>query len=351
MNPHILVIDDNAEMADNIASILQLARYRVTLALNGKEGVRIASRVHPDLVICDILMPELDGYGVFHILRSDPETADIPIIFLSAKSSLQDMREGMNLGADDYLTKPFETNDLLRAVEVRLRKRGMPTTVVNSAEGVAEFFSKAREMKEFEKLSENRPVRTFHKKDVIFMEGQAPNELYYIEKGAVKTYKVNEEGKELITAIHHEGNFLGYLPLLEESTCNETAEALETSRIMLIPKTDFIHLLYNSKEVAHKFIKMLSNNLDEVENRLMTLAYQPVRKRVAGELLHALTLASASHGDLITVSRRDMANIVGTATESLNRTLSDFRDEGLIDMHHEGIRILNKPGLERLMHA
>jgi CRP-like cAMP-binding protein len=349
MSAHILVIEDNPEMAENISSILQLAQYRVTNAVNGKEGVKLANQLRPDLILCDIMMPELDGYGVLHILHAEPETAIIPFVFITAKADKKDLRAGMNLGADDYLTKPFESTDLLKMVEVRLRKREMMQGSRNTAEEVSEFFSKTREMKEFQKLSENRPVRSFRKKDIIFMEGQAPNDLYFIESGKVKTYKVNEDGKELITGIHTEGNFIGYLPLLEETASHETAEALEPTRIMLIPKADFLHLIYTSKDTAHKFIKMLSNNLDEVESRLLNIAYQSVRQRVAGALLRISGPAAKGKEELITISRRDIANIVGTATESLNRTLSDFKDEKLIEIHHEGLQILDRAGLERLM--
>lgn len=350
MSAHILVIEDNPEMAENISSILQLAQYRVTSAGNGKEGVKLANQLHPDLILCDIMMPELDGYGVLHILHSEPETATIPFVFITAKADKKDLRNGMNLGADDYLTKPFESTDLLKMVEVRLKKREQLQGRGNTMEEVSEFFSKTREMKEFQKLAENRPVRTFRKKDIIFMEGQMPNDLYYVESGKVKTYKVNEEGKELITGIHQAGDFIGYLPLLEESVSHETAEALEPSRIMMIPKADFLHLVYSSKDVAHRFIKMLSNNLEEVEERLLNIAYQSVRQRVAGALLRIFDQASAQgQKDLITVSRRDIANIVGTATESLNRTLSDFKDEKLIDILHEGLKIINRPALERLV--
>jgi CRP-like cAMP-binding protein/CheY-like chemotaxis protein len=350
MSPHILVIEDNTEMSENISSILQLAQYRVTSAMNGKEGVKLANQLRPDLILCDIMMPELDGYGVLHILHSEPDTATIPFVFITAKADKKDLRQGMNLGADDYLTKPFESTDLLKMVEVRLKKKAMMESQANTPEQVSEFFSKTREIKDFQKLSENRPVRNFRKKDIVFMEGQMPNDLYFIEKGKVKTYKVNEEGKELITGIYKEGDFLGYLPLLEETVSHETAEALEPSRIMLIPKADFLKLVYSSKDVAHKFIKMLSNNLEEVETRLVNIAYQSVRQRVAGALITISKQFNASGKDeLITVSRRDIANIVGTATESLNRTLSDFKDEGLIEIHHEGIRITNKAGLEKLM--
>ncbi|MBL7851843.1 MAG: response regulator [Cyclobacteriaceae bacterium] len=350
MSAHILVIEDNPEMLENITSILQLAQYRVTAARNGKEGVKLAQQLRPDLILCDIMMPELDGYGVLHILHSEPETALLPFVFITAKADKKDLRHGMNLGADDYLTKPFESTDLLKMVEVRLKKKAMMETQANTPEEVSEFFSKTREIKDFQKLSENRPVRNFRKKDIIFMEGQTPNDLYFIEKGKVKTYKVNEEGKELITGIYKDGDFLGYLPLLEETASHESAEALEPCRIMLIPKGDFLKLIYSSKDVAHKFIKMLSNNLEEVENRLVNIAYQSVRQRVAGALINiGKQFNGTGKDELITVSRRDMANLVGTATESLNRTLSDFKDEGLIEIHHEGIRIANKAKLEKLI--
>lgn len=352
MSYHILLIEDNADMAENIASILQLAKYNVTHAPNGKVGVDVAQQKHPDLILCDVMMPELDGYGVLHILNKDPDTASIPFVFLTAKADKSDLRAGMNLGADDYITKPFDGVDLLKVVETRLKKHElMKTAFGNNPQDVSAFFSKTREMKDFQKLSENRPSRNFKKKDLIFMEGQTPNDLYFIEKGQVKTYKVNYDGKELITGIHREGEFLGFVPLLEEKPYNENAEVLEDSRITIIPKSDFITLIYSSKDVAHKFIKMLSNNLEEMENRLLDIAYQSVRQRVAGALLKMHEkFALANKEGLITMARKDISSIVGTATESLNRTLADFKDEGLIEILGDGLKVINKPKLEKLVH-
>ena len=104
MKPTILLIEDNKEMAENICSILKLAHYNVLSAPNGKIGVEIAQQQHPDLILSDVMMPELDGYGVLHILNSDPETANIPFVFLTAKADKNDLRTGMNMGADDYVT-------------------------------------------------------------------------------------------------------------------------------------------------------------------------------------------------------------------------------------------------------
>jgi CRP-like cAMP-binding protein/CheY-like chemotaxis protein len=347
----ILLIEDNVEMAENISSILQLAHYEVIHALNGKIGVDIAQQKHPDLILCDIMMPELDGYGVVHILNRDPETANIPFIFLTAKADKSDFRTGMNLGADDYITKPFDGVDLLKVVEMRLKKSELlKSNVANTPGDINTFFSKARELKDFQKLSENRPARAFKRKDLIFMEGQSPNDLYFIEKGQVKTYKVNYDGKELITGIHKEGDFLGYVPLLEERPYNENAEVLEDTKISIIPKADFLTLIYSSKDVARKFIKMLSNNLEEMENRLLDIAYQSVRQRVANALLKINGKLQDEKNPLITITRRDISSIVGTATESLNRTLADFKDEGLIEILGEGLKVINKPKLEKLLH-
>ena len=145
MSYNILLIEDNAEMADNISTILQLARYNVTHAPNGKVGVDLAQQQRPDLILCDIMMPGLDGYGVVHILNSNPDTTNIPFIFLTAKADKSDFRAGMNLGADDYITKPFDGVDLLKVVEMRLKKsETLKANFGNTPGDVSAFFSKAR---------------------------------------------------------------------------------------------------------------------------------------------------------------------------------------------------------------
>jgi DNA-binding response OmpR family regulator len=347
MSYNILLIEDNLEMADNISSILQLAHYNVSYASNGKAGVDLAQKHHPDLILCDIMMPELDGYGVLHILHNDPDTSGIPFIFLTAKAEKNDFRAGMNMGADDYITKPFDGIDLLKVVEMRLKKNEF---LKHEAHQESAFFNKGKEHKEFQKLSENRTTRTFKKKDMIFMEGQSPNDLYHIDQGKVKTYKINYDGKELITGIHETGDFLGYLSLLEDKAYNENAEAMEEVKISIIPRADFLSLIYSSKDVARRFIQILSNNYEEMENRLLEIAYQSVRQRVANELLKLDDrFVHGQTGQVIDVTRRDISNIVGTATESLNRTLADFKDEGLIEILADGLRIVNRPKLEKIL--
>src|SRR5690349_13658301 len=139
----ILLIEDNNEVRENTQEILTLANYEVITAPNGKVGVELAQREKPDLIICDIMMPELDGYGVLHILGKNPETATIPFIFLTAKTEKNDFRKGMSLGADDYLTKPFDDTELLNAIETRLRKSDLLKKYEGTPHGLDEFMKDA----------------------------------------------------------------------------------------------------------------------------------------------------------------------------------------------------------------
>ncbi len=118
----ILVIEDEPEMRRNITTLLRYHGYEPIAAQSGREGIETARREMPDLILCDVMMPELDGHGVLQALQTDPRLARIPFIFLTAKGEKEDLRSGMNLGADDYLTKPVANSDLIRAIETRLRR-------------------------------------------------------------------------------------------------------------------------------------------------------------------------------------------------------------------------------------
>jgi CRP-like cAMP-binding protein len=309
----------------------------------------MAQQHQPDLILCDIMMPELDGYGVFHVLGKDDATSSIPFIFLTAKADKSEIRTGMNLGADDYLTKPFEASDLLKVIEVRLNKNEKLKNIYkNDLHEVSEFFNKARKTNNLDKLLEKRHVRHCRKKDFIYLEGQTANDLYMVNKGEIKTFRMNEDGKELITGIHQPGSFLGYMPLLEDRPYTENAVAMEETEITIIPRQDFLSLIYSSNDMAMKFIHLLTNNLEDAENRLLQIAYQSVRQRVASALLRLVDLAKPGHEDTIAIGRKDIANLIGTATESLNRTLSDFKDERLINISDNVITIINKAKLEHV---
>ncbi|NMF57227.1 two-component system response regulator [Pseudanabaena yagii] len=127
----ILVIEDSKEVCDNIQQILELEDFNVITAINGRIGIELAQRQNPDLIICDVMMPEIDGYGVLETLQKDVIARHIPFIFLTAKAEYRSMRQGFELGADDYLTKPFSPNDLLKAISVRLHKKTFAANYLN----------------------------------------------------------------------------------------------------------------------------------------------------------------------------------------------------------------------------
>ena len=348
----ILLIEDNQEIRENIAEILALANYDVLEAEHGKAGIELAKIENPDLIICDIMMPQLDGYGVLHLLSKNPATSGIPFIFLTAKSEKQDFRKGMNLGADDYLIKPFDDLELLDAVEMRLKKNDiLKSEFQKNATGLQEFIQEANEVGDLNQIiSQEQKISCIKKKHQLFAEGNYPNALFFLNKGRVKTYKTNEEGREYITNLYKDGDFIGYLDLLEEQAYRESAVALEDSEVCIIPKEDFFSLLHNNREVANKFIKILSDNLADKEERLLQLAYNSVRKRVAEALLLVEKQYQQDIGKnfQVTISREDLANLVGASKETVIRTLSDFKDEKLISIEGGKIIITNSDKLARM---
>jgi CRP-like cAMP-binding protein/ActR/RegA family two-component response regulator len=339
----ILLIEDNVDVRENTAEILALAQYNTLTAINGREGVEMAQKHNPDLIICDIMMPVLDGHGVLHLLAKNEATASIPFIFLTAKAERSDIRKGMEMGADDYLTKPFDEIELLNAIEARLKKTEiLKKEFTKDVQGINSFIREAKGIDSLKKLSEENDVRTYRRKDEIFREGHYAKGLYFINKGKVKVCHANDQGKELITSLHGEGEFFGLLSLLKDEPYTHSAIALEESEIYMIPKEDFFALIYKSAEVARKFIEILSDNVLENEQQLMRLAYNSVRKRVA-EALITLSDKYQKNGEQqfsMHISREDLAQMVGTATETVIRTLSDFKDEKYIEIAGSTITIL-----------
>lgn len=347
----ILIIEDNEDIRSNTAEILELSNYKVTVAENGKTGVSKALENLPDLVICDIMMPELDGYGVLHALQRNETTKNIPFIFLTAKSERTDMRKAMDLGADDYLTKPFDGTELLNAVGSRLKKMELLKQDIHpDLNGVHQLLEASSGKAELQILTENRNVNRYKKKQIIFSEGNHPNRLYYLLSGKVKAFKINEEGKELVTELFSPGDFVGHTALLENAAYKDTAEALEDTELAVIPREDFDELITRNQQIARKFIQLLARNVSEKEKQLLNLAYNSLRKKVANALLMIQDKYRKDKDEsfAIDISRENLATVAGTATESLIRTLGDFKNEKLIEIHEGQIRILNKPKLEKL---
>ncbi|WP_159476820.1 response regulator [Dyadobacter sp. 3J3] len=349
MNESILVIEDSKDIRESTAEILEFSGYTVLQASNGKKGVEMATNQRPDLILCDIMMPELDGYGVLYLLSKNPDTDSIPFIFLSAKAERIDFRKGMEMGADDYLTKPFDDIELLSAIESRLTKEVKQKayhskTLKNLEKLTIGADSGAAELKA---LIECRKIRHIKKKQTLYYDGDAPLGIYLILSGSVKTIKRTDDGRELITGLYSADDYLGVDALLLDVVFNETAEAIEDTAVCLLLKESVITLLSTYPQLGNQFIKILSNNIRDKEEQMLDLAYNSVRKRLSNVLIK-LNKQSSGEPVEFKVSREELASMVGIATETVSRTLSDFKDEGIIEKKGSVIRILDMNRLSKM---
>lgn len=344
----ILVIEDNKEVLENIAEMLELFNYSVIKALNATAGVDHAKNDKPELIICDIMLPDFDGYEVLKMLEENPATKGIPFIFLTAKAEKSDIRKGMNLGADDYLTKPFDKTDLINAVEARLKRNEfLRHTYSRDMNGLMQFITEAKRFQLHELDTSKYIVKKYGKKANIYTEGEQSGPVFLITKGKVKTWKMSSEGKEFVSGILSQGDFFGYISILENKPYSDSATALEDVELAVIPQSDFISLITYNQEVSAGFIRMLANNISEKEERLLGLAYNTVKARTAAALYNLHTKLQPD--GIIKVSRDNLAGMVGTSPESLIRTLSDLKAEKVIETDGKEIKISNPEMLERIM--
>jgi len=345
----ILIIEDNDDIRESTAEILELANYEIYQADNGKTGVELANKHLPDLILCDIMMPELDGYGVLYLLNKNPQTAATPFIFLTAKAERMDMRKGMEMGADDYLVKPFDDVELLSAIESRLNKKEKQELFYSkSIDKLTNLVAGNAGIKELDKLMLDRKVRSIKKKQIIYYEGDMVSGIYLVLSGKVKTIKLTEDGRELLTGMYGADEYFGIPALLLNEPYAETAEALEDTTVCQLPKEMLEELLNRYPDVARQFIHILSNNLLEKEEQLLQLAYHSVRKRMA-EVLMRLCKQEKQDGQIILrISRDNLAAMAGMATETVSRILSDFKDESIIERKGSQIGILDQQKLQQM---
>ncbi len=346
----ILLIEDDTALRENTAELLELSNYKVITSPNGKVGIAKAKEEKPDIIVCDIMMPEIDGYGVLEALSYDKTTSQIPFIFLSAKTEHKEIRKGMDLGADDYLTKPFEEDELLSAIESRLAKAKIIANILEEhsqkPNGIQEEsgFRNLHELKNF--FDDHGEISEYDKGETIYKEGDHSNNIYLIIKGVIKSHKMDESGKELITALYKPDDFLGFTSFIDNIPYQESATAVETVELAGISKSKLKDILEKSKNISLELMELLTENLSEIKEQLLQMAYSSVRKKTAQTILQFAEVLNKKPEDSIKISRNDLASVAGIATESLIRTLSSFKKDGLIEIEGRNIKILDLSGLQ-----
>lgn len=339
----ILLIEDDVTVRENTAELLELSNYEVITAPDGRKGVEKAQKEVPDIIVCDIMMPELDGYDVLSQLSKNTATNSIPFIFLSAKTEHKDVRKGMDLGADDYLTKPFEEEDLLSAIESRLAKISiLKSQNTDIPDGQVQNLSAFREM------MRNREQLSYKNGENIYEEGKSSLHFYMIERGVIKAHKFDNNGKEMITELYKEGDFFGNLSFNKTSAYREFATTLEDSVLYSISHEELRKVLQQNSRISLELLEVMSDNLFGVKDQLMEMAYASVRKKVARTILKFARELKKNPLHSIRISRADLAGVAGIASETLIRTLSDFKKEGLIEIEGRNVKLIDAEKLEKI---
>lgn len=343
---HILIIEDNLEVRENLAEILELDGYKCSTAENGKVGVKMAIETTPDLIICDVMMPELDGFGVLKIVHKHPVLMHVPFLFLTAKAEKTDFRRGMGLGADDYLTKPFDDVQLLETIEMRLKKSAeLKTIVEKTAKQVKSFYDPANAKKAIDTLLEGKEERRYQKNDVIYEAGHYPRWIFYVESGSVKRFKLNDLGKELIVDFVTQGDIFGVDPTFNHEKYHNYTTAVTDCRLRLISIEDYHKALFTNPDLTQYAIRQFASRTRYYEEQLLNFAYSSVRKKVANALIE---LSSQKGSDVIRLNRSNLANYAGIAKETLIRTLSDFKNEKRIEIMDDSLKIIDAISLEHM---
>ncbi|WGK64010.1 response regulator [Croceiramulus getboli] len=345
----ILIIEDDTALRENIAELLELSGYQTLTAANGTLGVDQALRHQPNLIVCDIMMPEMDGYQVLEVLSHDANTQHIPFIFLSARTEHAEIRKGMDLGADDYLTKPFEEEELLSAIRSRLAKAHLLEKMLKAPTEEGGEESELRSLHQLKNFFDDEgEIKTFKSGEAIYKEGDHSNNIFLILKGVVKTHKIEESGKELTTALFQEDDFLGFTSFFENAPYQESATAMQDVEVAAVSKKELRGILEHSNQVSLEFVELLAENLTEIKGQLLQMAYSSVRKKTAQTILQFAQVLRKKPEDPIRISRNDLAHVAGIATESLIRTLSAFKKEGLIEIEGRNIKLVDQKALEQI---
>lgn len=345
----VLLIEDDSVLRRNVAELLELSNYQVMSASDGKSGVTRARQDKPDIIICDVIMPNLDGYSVLEILSKDEKTKYIPFIFLSAKTEKQDIRKGMNLGADDYITKPFSEEELITAIESRIAKSAiLKEKGKTETTGGTENIQTLDHLKTF--IRENGKLIEIDKDKIVYDIYQNPNFIYLVVKGVVKCHKLDEQGKELITGLNKEGDIFGFSSFDQNTFYTETATAIKDSVIIGITRNELKDVFDGNHKVMFEFIELIAKDLTHVKDRLLQMAYSTVNSKTAATILKFAEKLNTNINDPIKISRNDLASAAGISPETFIRSMAIFKKEGAIKIDGRNIQVLDIQKLENYCH-
>lgn len=228
----ILVIDDDADVRGNLGEILSMADYEVATAANGEGGIALAKDIRPDLILCDVSMPILDGYDVLECIRSIPEIALTPLIFLTGNSELQQMRLGMELGADDYIIKPFDVADLLASIQTRLVKQAKIRHKLKEEKNIT---------RQFQKLVQESQKTVLDRDNMILVKDRLLNKI--VENLGDTINKINLAASLLETSAGSPEQRSKYMGIIKEETAYQARLLDEVIDLQNLLKPENLEIL------------------------------------------------------------------------------------------------------------
>ena len=339
----LLLVEDNKSRRKNILTTLEMAQYKIDTATSIQGCIKKALTSKPQLIICNADLHNKNGHTIESFIDKYPLLRNTPLLFFSDGPGKRTESVRLNDAVIRFVDHPFTSTSLLKAVEEVLTARAVNMPGKENIEPITAKMTLAE-------FANNREIQHVKKKHAIYMEGNHPLRLFYIQRGKVKTIKTNNEGKELTIGLYNEGEFLGYPALLEGTNYKDTAVAMEDCELSIIPKEEFGELMQTNRQAAGEFTRLLARDFSEKEEQLVGIAYNSLRKRVADALmtLQQKFFKASKTPFSMHISREDLANLAGTATESLIRTLSDFKNEKLIEIKKGNIIIRDAGRLQRL---
>lgn len=344
----ILVIEDNHDVRENLEEILELSGYEVAGAKDGKEGVQMAGSWEPDLIVCDIMLPVIDGYGVLQILSKKPALKHIPFIFLTAKTELTDIRKGMNLGADDYITKPFNKDELLTVIELRLTK-SRESTPVTQTERRLKNLNRAQSL--LQDIFANAEEKEYPPDFELYSINEHPKNAFLLSEGLIKETLVHDIGRDVILRLLSGGSYPGVWEAYQNVHYTTNCITLNTCKVKFLPLNEFMDAIQSEPFSVQAIQDMLRKQKVKTEGKVLGSAYNSVRQKVAHALEECLSNGLGTKENPIFLSRADLASICGIAKETLTRTLSDFKSENLIEIKSGDVVVVSEADIRKLLKA
>lgn len=329
MVPEILIIDENSSRLKNLSVFLNHSQFLVSISSNGAEALNIAKEKSPKIILCSDENESMSAAQILSLSKNDQFLRGC-IFIVYGINELSKYREYLDLGADDYLTTPLNMPALLQCLKMRWQ---IYSSRVNQTIEIKTDANSLDDLKQFA-----TKTLVFETNQFIFNAGTPARYLFYLLEGKAKSRLLDEDGNELITSFFKKGDLMGFKPLIEERAYHKDGIALENCKVLLIPKSELLKLIDTKSEIAKSVIYQLSSQYTETEEDLLNVAYSNVKTRVAKKLL---SIHSIELKETIEITREDFANLIGTSTETLVRSLTELRKEGLISTKGSKIFLKN----------